>query len=78
MNGTSGPSEARRAKEGASADFAEEIKDTTGLRPSRLHGRGEIGSAPRPWCGLREKTPLNFPEKGDGPKSQKGLPDPRP
>ena len=41
MNGTGGPSEARRAKEGASVDFAEEMKDTTGLRPWRLHGRGE-------------------------------------
>jgi len=30
-------------------------------------------------CGLREKAaPLNFPEKGDGPNSQKGLPDRRP
>jgi len=26
-----------QAKEGASADFAEEMKDTTGLRPWRLH-----------------------------------------
>jgi hypothetical protein len=25
--------------------------------------------------GLPEKTPLVFPEKGDGPKSQKGLPE---
>jgi len=32
-----GPSEARRAKEGASADFAEEMKDTTGVSPWRLH-----------------------------------------
>ena len=58
MNGTGGPSEARRAKEGASADFAEEMKDTTGLHPWRLHGRGAIDSAPRSCCGLREKTPL--------------------
>ena len=60
MNGTGGPSEARRAKEGASADFAEEMKGTTGLRPWRLHGRGEIDSAPRSCCGLREKTPDPF------------------
>jgi hypothetical protein len=32
-----GPSEARRAKEGASADFAEEMKDTTAVSPWRLH-----------------------------------------
>jgi hypothetical protein len=37
MNGTGGPSEARRAKEGASADSAEEMKDTTGVSPWRLH-----------------------------------------
>jgi hypothetical protein len=37
MNGTGGPSEARRAKEGASADFAEEMKDTTGVSPWGLH-----------------------------------------
>ncbi len=60
MNGTGGPLEARRAKEGASADFAEEMKDTTGLRPWRLHGRGEIDSTPRSCCRLRGKTPLNF------------------
>ncbi len=40
----------------------------------------QIDSAPRSCCGLREKTPDPFspshPEKGDGPKSQKGLPDP--
>ena len=30
MNAKGGPSEARRAKEGASADSAEEISDTTG------------------------------------------------
>ena len=35
----------------------------------------EMDSAPRSCCGLREKTRLNFPEKGDGPKSQKGLPE---
>ncbi len=29
--------EARRAKEGASADSAEEMKDTTGVSPWRLH-----------------------------------------
>ncbi len=29
------------------ADFAEEMKDTTGLRPWRLHGRGELDSALR-------------------------------
>ena len=37
MNAQGGPSEARRAKEGASADCAEEIKDTTGVIPWRLH-----------------------------------------
>ncbi len=37
MNATVGPSEARRAKEGASADSAEERKDTTGVNPWRLH-----------------------------------------
>ena len=51
MNAKGGPSEARRApglrsrngsfdgvgKEGASADSAEEMKDTTGVSPWRLH-----------------------------------------
>jgi len=37
----------------------------------------QVDSAPRSCCGLHEKTPVNFPEKGDGLKSQKGLPDPR-
>ncbi len=37
MNATVGSSEARRAKEGASADSAEERKDTTGVNPWRLH-----------------------------------------
>ncbi len=50
MNAKGGPSEARRApglcsrscfggvgKEGASADSAEEMKDTTGVNPWRLH-----------------------------------------
>jgi len=47
---------------------------------------GEIDSAPRSCCGLREKTPLNFLQRvveklsnalrEGGPKSQKGLPDP--
>ncbi len=37
INATVGPSEARRAKEGASADSAEERKDTTGVNPWRLH-----------------------------------------
>jgi outer membrane lipopolysaccharide assembly protein LptE/RlpB len=37
MNATVGPSEARRAKEGASADSAEERKDTTGVNQWRLH-----------------------------------------
>ncbi len=32
-----GPSEARRAKEGASADSAEEMKDTMGVNPWRFH-----------------------------------------
>ncbi len=37
MNAQGGPSDARRAKEGASADSAEEMKDTTGLRPWWLY-----------------------------------------
>jgi len=37
MNATVGPSEARRAKEGASADSAEERKETTGVNPWKLH-----------------------------------------
>ena len=37
MNAKVGPSVARRAKEGASADSAEEMKDTTGVSPWRLH-----------------------------------------
>jgi len=37
MNAHGGPFEARRAKEGASADSAEERKDTTGVNPWRLH-----------------------------------------
>ncbi len=37
MNAQGGPSEARRAKEGASADCAEEMKDTTGVSPWRFH-----------------------------------------
>ncbi len=37
MNAQGGPSEARRAKEGASADCAEEMKDTTGVSPWRLY-----------------------------------------
>src|SRR3989344_5483231 len=37
MNAVDGPSEARRVKEGASADFAEEMKETTVVRPWRLH-----------------------------------------
>ena len=40
MNAQGGPSEARRAKEGASADYAEEMKDTTGVSPWRLHEPG--------------------------------------
>ncbi len=35
MNAQGGPFEARRAKEGASADCAEEMKDTTGVSPWR-------------------------------------------
>ena len=38
MNATVGPSEARRAKEGASVDSAEGRKDITGVNPWRLHG----------------------------------------
>ena len=37
MNAQGGPSEARRAKEDASADCAEEMKDTTDVSPWRLH-----------------------------------------
>ena len=37
MNATVGPSEARRAKEGASADSTEEMKDTTNVHLWRLH-----------------------------------------
>jgi len=37
MNAKGGPSEGRRAKEGASADSAEEMKNTPGLRPWKLH-----------------------------------------
>jgi hypothetical protein len=37
MNAQGGLSETRRAKEGASADCAEEMKDTTGVSPWRLH-----------------------------------------
>ena len=37
MNAEVGPSEAQRTKEGASADFAEEMKDTLGVSPWRLH-----------------------------------------
>ncbi len=39
MNASGGPSEARRAKGGASADSAEEMKDTRGVSPWRLHAR---------------------------------------
>ncbi len=41
MNAQRGPSEARRAKEGASADCAEKMKDTTGVSPWRLHTDGK-------------------------------------
>jgi len=37
MNAQGGRAEARRAKAGASADSAEEMKDTTGVNPSTLH-----------------------------------------
>ena len=37
MNASDGPSEARRAKDGASADSADGMKDTTGVNPWRLH-----------------------------------------
>ncbi len=39
MKAQGGPSEARRAKERASADCAEEMKDTTGVSPWRLHSK---------------------------------------
>jgi len=42
MNAQGGPSEARRAKEGASADYAEEMKDTTGVSPWRLHSDARL------------------------------------
>jgi hypothetical protein len=45
MNVQGGPSEARRAKEGASADCAEEMKDTTGVNPWRLHFCSCLGSS---------------------------------
>ena len=38
----SAKAEALRAKEGASADSAEEMKNTTGVNPGRLHWR-QIG-----------------------------------
>ncbi len=41
MNATVGPSEARRAKEGASADSAEERKDTTGVNAWSLHEKDD-------------------------------------
>ncbi len=44
------------------------------IRGIYFYGRGKIACAPRSCCGLGEKTPLNFPEKGHGPKSQKGRP----
>ena len=37
MNAMDGSSEAQGAKEGASADSAEEMKDTTGVSSWRLH-----------------------------------------
>jgi len=37
MNAYDGPFEARRAKEGTSADSAEEMRETTGVSPWRLH-----------------------------------------
>ena len=37
MNAQGEPAEARRAKAGASADSAEEMKDITGVSPGRLH-----------------------------------------
>ncbi len=43
MNAQGGPSEARRAKEGASADCAEEMKDTTGVGLWRLHASRRKG-----------------------------------
>ncbi len=53
MNATVGPSEAQRAKEGASADSAEEeMKDTTGVKPWRLHEQfrvSHLGSRLAAW-----------------------------
>ena len=40
MNAQGGPAEARRAKEGATADSAEEMKNTPGVSPGRLHEHG--------------------------------------
>ena len=37
VNAQGGHAEARRAKAGASADSAEEMKDTTGVNPWKLH-----------------------------------------
>ncbi len=37
LNAQGGPAEAHRAKAGASADSAEEMKDTPGVSPGRLH-----------------------------------------
>jgi hypothetical protein len=37
MNAQGGPAEACRAKADASADSAEEMKDTPGVSPGRLH-----------------------------------------
>jgi len=48
----SAKAEARRAKEGASADSAEERKDTTGVNPWRLH-LPELGSRFVSWEQLR-------------------------
>ncbi len=65
MNAQGGPSEAWRApglrsrsgrfggvgKEGASADWPEEMKDTTGVSPWRLHSTGAIFNVNPASCG---------------------------
>ncbi len=56
MNAKGGPSEARRAKEGASADSAEEMKDTTGVSPWRLHGMPLRSLAIKGWIGCQWKV----------------------
>ena len=62
INARGGPSEARRAKEGASADFAEEMKDTTGISPWRLHNQHQDLRSGPPFFGP-ETSPHFSPER---------------